>query len=71
MLQNLVTHSTNTEFFLNKISNNVLFLNKKRHIFGIKPSPLLSFCNLYSKTPFMNMTMLNAYGRTKRYVLAF
>ena len=28
-----------------------LFLNKKLHTFGIKPSPLCSFCNLYDKTP--------------------
>ena len=71
MLQYLVTHSTNMEFFQNKISNNVLFFKKKRNIFGIKPSPLLSFCNLYNKTPFMNMTVLNAYARTKRCFLAF
>ena len=35
-----------------KILNNVLFLNKKLHTFGIKPSPLYSFCKLYDKTPY-------------------
>ena len=34
-----------------KILNNVLFLNKKLHTFGIKLSPLCSFCNLYNETP--------------------
>ena len=29
--------------------NNVLFLNIKLHIFGVKPSPLCSFCNLYDE----------------------
>ena len=32
------------------VTNN--FLIKKLHIFGIKSSPLCSFCNLYNKTPF-------------------
>ena len=31
---------------------NVLFHNKKPHPFGIKLSPLCSFCNLYDETPF-------------------
>ena len=35
-----------------KIFKNVLFLNKKLHTFGIKPSQLCSFCNLYDETPF-------------------
>ena len=34
-----------------KILNNALFLNKKSHTFGIKPSPLHCFCNLYDETP--------------------
>ena len=38
--------------FQYKILNNMLFLNKKLHIFGIKSSPLCSFCNLYDETPF-------------------
>ena len=48
-----------------KILNNVLFLNKKLHTFGVKPSPLCSFCNLYDETPyhnFMNVIVLNVYG---------
>ena len=36
--------------FQYKILNNVLFLNKKLHTFGIKPSRLCSLCNLYDKT---------------------
>ena len=38
--------------FQNKILNNILYLNKKLHIFGLKPSPLCSFCNLCDETPF-------------------
>ena len=38
--------------FQNKILNNILYLNKKLHIFEIKPSPLCSFCNLCDETPF-------------------
>ena len=34
-----------------KLLNKVLFLNKKLHIFGIKSSPLCSFCNLCDETP--------------------
>ena len=37
--------------FQYKLLNNVLFLNKKLHIFGIKSSPLCSFCNLCDETP--------------------
>ena len=35
-----------------KILNNVLFLHEKLHTFGIKPSPLPSFYNLFEETPF-------------------
>ena len=35
-----------------QFENNVQFLNKKLHTFGIKPSPLCSFCNLYDETTF-------------------
>ena len=38
-------------YFQYKLLNNVLFLSKKLHIFGIKWSPLCSFCNLCDKTP--------------------
>ena len=38
-------------YFQYKLLNNVLFLNKKLHIFGIKSSPLCSFCNLCDETP--------------------
>ena len=37
--------------FQYKILNIVLFLNKKLYTFGIKPSQLCSFCNLYDETP--------------------
>ena len=55
MLPHLVTHNTYMRFFQYKILNNILYLNKKRHNFGIKSSPLQvisTFCNLYDKTPF-------------------
>ena len=51
-LPRLITNSTYMRSFQHKISNNVLFVNKKLHTFGIKPSPLCSFCNLYDKTPY-------------------
>ena len=66
MLSRLATYNTYMQSFQYKLLNNVLFLNKKLHIFGIKPSPLYSFCNLYDKhlyTYFMNVIVLNAYGR--------
>ena len=50
MLPRPVTYNTYMRYFQYKILNNVLCLNKKLHIFGIKPSPLCSFCNLY-QTP--------------------
>ena len=52
MLPRLVTHNTYIRSFQYKILNSILYLNKKLHIFGIKSSPLCSFCNLYDKTPF-------------------
>ena len=47
MLPRLVTYNTYMRSFQYKILKNVLFLNKKLHTFGINPSPLFSFCNLY------------------------
>ena len=38
--------------FQYKIINNILYLNKKLHNFGIKPAPLCSSCNLYGETLF-------------------
>ena len=52
MLPYLVMHSTYMRSFQHKILNNIVYLNKKLHIFGIKSSPLCSSCNLYNKTPF-------------------
>ena len=49
MLPYFVTYNTYMQTFQYKILNNVLFLNKKLHNFGIKPSPLCSSCNLYNK----------------------
>ena len=43
MLPRLVTYNTYLQSFQYKILNSVLFLNKKLHTFGIKPSPLCSF----------------------------
>ena len=51
MLPGLATYNTYMQSFQYKLLNNVLFLNKKLHIFGIKSSPLCSFCNLCDKTP--------------------
>ena len=51
MLPRLLTCNTYMRFFQYKILNNVLFLNKTLYTFGIKPSPLCSFCNLYDETP--------------------
>ena len=45
MPPHLVTYNTYMRSFQYKILNNVLFLNKNLHTFGIKPSPLCSFCN--------------------------
>ena len=49
MLPHLITHKRSFQY---KILNNILYLNKKLHIFGIKSSPLYSFYNLYDETPF-------------------
>ena len=65
MLPRLVMHNTYMRSFQYKILNNILYLNKKLHIFGTKLSPLCSFCNLYDETPchiLMNVTVLNFYG---------
>ena len=51
MLPHLATYNTYMRSFQYKLLNNVLFLNKKLHIFGIKSSPLCSFYNLYDETP--------------------
>ena len=52
MLPRLVTHNNYMRSFQYKILNNILYPNKKLHTFGIKSSPLSSFCNLYDETPF-------------------
>ena len=51
MLPRLVKYNTYMRSFQYKILINVLFINKKLHIFGIKPSPMCSLCNLYDETP--------------------
>ena len=52
MLPRLVIHNTYMRSLQYKTLNNILFLNKKNHFFGIKSSPLCFFCNLYKKAPF-------------------
>ena len=52
VLPRLVAHDTYIRSFQYKILNIILYLNKKLHIFGIKSSPLFSFCNLYDETPY-------------------
>ena len=51
MLSRLATYNTYMRSFQYKLLNNVFFLNKKLHIFGIKSSPLCSFCNLCDEKP--------------------
>ena len=46
MLPRLVTHDNYVRSFPYKILNDILYLNKKLHIFRIKSSPLCFFCNL-------------------------
>ena len=53
MLSRLITNNTYMRSFHYKILNDVLFLNKKLYTFGIKPSPLCSFCNLCHETTYM------------------
>ena len=50
MLPRLATYNTYVRSFQYKLLNDVLFLNKKLHIFGIRLSPLCSFCNLCNET---------------------
>ena len=50
MLPRLATYNTYMRSFQYKLLNNVSFLNKRLHMFGIKLSPLCSFCNLYDET---------------------
>ena len=50
-LPRLATYNTYMRPFQYKLLSNVLFLNKKLHIFRIKSSPLCSFCNLCDETP--------------------
>ena len=52
MLPHLITYNTYMQSYQHKILNNVLFRNKKLHTFGIKPSPVCFFCNLYDETPY-------------------
>ena len=52
MLPCLVTHNTYMRSFQYKILNNILYLNKKLHIFGMKASLPYSFCNLSDEAPY-------------------
>ena len=51
MLPGLATYNTYMRSFQYKLLNNVLFLNKKLYILGIKLPALCSFCNLCDETP--------------------
>ena len=51
MLPCLATYNTCIQSFQYKLLNNILFLNKKLHIFGIKLSPVCSFSNLCDEVP--------------------
>ena len=51
MLPRLAIYNTYMRSFQYKLLNNVLFLNERLHIFGIKSSPLCSFCNLCDEAP--------------------
>ena len=51
MLPRPFTYNTYMRSFQYKILNNVLFVNEKLHTFGMKLSPLCSFCNSYYETP--------------------
>ena len=51
VLPRLGKYNTYKQSFQYKILNNVLFLSKNLHIFGIKSSTLCSFCNLCNDTP--------------------
>ena len=50
ILPHLTTYNTYLRFFQYKILHNILFLNKKLHLFGITNSPLCSYCNTYDET---------------------
>ena len=52
MLPRLIAYNIYLRSFKYKILNNVLFINKKLRTFGIKPSPLCSFCNLHNETSY-------------------
>ena len=52
MLPRLIMYNTYMQSFQHNILNNVIFLNKKLHTFGIKPSPLYSFYNSYDEMLF-------------------
>ena len=67
MLPRLVRYNTYMQSFQYKISNNVLFLNKKFPTFGIKPSLYVLSAVYTTKHLFtysINVTRSNAYGRT-------
>ena len=51
MLPCLATCNSYMRSFQYKLLNKILFLNKKLHIYGIKSSPICSFCNLCDETP--------------------
>jgi hypothetical protein len=51
MLPRVATIDPYMRVFQYKMLNNVLYLNKKLHLFGKTNSPLCSFCNMVEETP--------------------
>ena len=65
MLPSLVSYNTYMRSFQYKLWNNVLLLNKKRHIFGTKHFHYVPFVTYEKKHLymfFMNVIILNVYG---------
>ena len=59
MLSRLATYNTYMRSFQYKVLNNVLFLNRKLHIFRIRSSPLCSFC--YGRIQFIIFKIVQHY----------
>ena len=51
ILPRFITYNTYSRVFQYKLLNNILYLNKKLHLFGKVDSPKCSFCNQVDETP--------------------
>ena len=60
-LPRIVTYDAKIRIFQYKLSNNVLYLNKKRFYFGTIPQPKCSICNLYDETPQHLFLLMHVY----------